>query len=357
MFPESQLELQPPAQHRGRLASLSRAELSIAQPEQSSAALLGAVLPLRLVAGTPTSRSGPPWPGMATMNRSLSDSGGSFLGHLETREQSEWESMRRAKNRRTCTTIQEAMDAIKRQHELELRNHRHDAAMRRHQRELASAAEAKATRDAVKQRQVEEVMQKRAAQADNFERQLQDAQTRADDGMQERMDGMQRTFKARREREAGKAVRREEAVEVSVALRQQQLARFQESAEAKARRVRRQQRKNEQQAQQQANIVKRITSEKRSRAAEAKATTLVEAEHSRMERAEQETKRHALRVKQAAGLQYRRKHLERELWMDADNAKQGLAKFLSTGKADSTLLSAVQEAQDTELVRHTSNTD
>jgi len=299
---------------------------------------------------------------MVTMSRSLpasfgGDSGDSFLSEREQREQSEWESMRRAKNRRTCTTIREAMDSVTRQHQVELRNHRHDAAMRRHQRERASAAAAKAQRDAVKQRLVEEVMEKRAAQADDFERRLQDAQARADEGMQERMDGMQRTFEARRAREAGKAVRREEAVEMSLTLRQQQLARFEESAEAKARRVRRQQRKNEQLVQQQADIVKRLASEKRCRAAEAKATMLVEAEHRRTQRAEQETKRHALRVKQAAGLQHRRKLLERDLWIDADNAKQGLAKFLSTGKADNTLLAAVQEAQDTELVRQTASTD
>ena len=53
-----------------------------------------------------------------------------------------------------------------------------------------------------------------------------------------------------------------------------------------------------------------------------------EAEQRRLQREEHDARRHALRVQQAAELQHRRKQLERDLWIDADKAKQGLAKFL-----------------------------
>jgi hypothetical protein len=259
---------------------------------------------------------------------SLLSSADSFLSHLETREVSDWETMRRAKNRRLCSSIREAMDSVQRQHQLELRNHRHSEAMQRHHREVAKARSAQAQRDAVKRRQVEEVVQKREAQADATERQLQEAQARAEAGMQERMDGIQSKFEARRQREADKAMRREEAVEQSMALKQQQREKFQESAEAKARRVRRQQRKNERLEQQHADLVKRLTSEKRANAAAAKSAMLLKAEEQRVQREQHDARRHALRVKQASELQHRRKLLERDLWIDADNAKQGLAKFL-----------------------------
>ena len=235
---------------------------------------------------------------------------------------------RRAKNRRMCGAIREAMESVQRQHKTELRSHRHTVAMRRHERQAAIARNLQAQKDAVKRRLVEEVMCKRAAQADANERRLQEAQAKAEVGLHERMEGIQRKFEARRRKEAGKAARREEAVELSVALQHQQRMKFQESAVVKAKWVRQQQRINDELDQKHADFVKRLALEKRANAATTKAVMLAEAEQRRMQREEHDARRAALRAKQAAELQHRRKQLERDLWIDADKAKQGLAKFL-----------------------------
>lgn len=277
------------------------------------------------------------------------------------------------------------MESLQRQHKTELRSHRHTVTMQRHERQLAKARELQAQKDAVKRRQVEEVLCKRDAQAGATERRLQEAQVRAETGMHERMEGIRRKFEARRQKEATKAARREEAVEVSLALQDQQRIKFQESAQVKAKRVRQQQRKNEELVQKHANFMKQLALEKRANAASTKAVRLAEDERRRLKREEHDARRHALRVKQAAELQHRRKLLERDLWIDADKAKQGLAKFLQvrhifcclaafysqilptnrsslyssltpdlgrmqSGKADAALMAAVRDAEDTELV-------
>ncbi len=264
---------------------------------------------------------------------------------------------RRAKNRRMCGAIREAMESVQRQHKTELRSHRHTVAMRRHERQVAKARDLQAQKDAVKRRQVEEVLCKRDAQADATERRLQEAQARAEAGMHERMEAIQRNFEARRQKEATKAARREEAVELSLALQDQQRMKFQESAGIKAKRVRQQQRKNEELVQKHAEFVKRLALEKRANAATTKAAMLAKAECYRLQREEHDARRHELRVKQAAELQHRRKLLERDLWIDADKAKQGLAKFMQSGKADAALMEAVRDAGDTELVHSRESTE
>ena len=113
--------------------------------------------------------------------------------------------------------------------------------------------------------------------------------------------------------------------------------------------MRRQKKKNEQEKVQRVQLVKRLSVERRAKTAEVKKTMHHEAEAKLEARRIREEKRSAQRAQQAAALAKQRKVLERELWIDADRTKQGLSKFMASGKADDFLLRHVNEA-DTDLV-------
>ena len=252
-----------------------------------------------------------------------------FLEHTAARESGQWAQMRAAKNRRLCTSIREALDGVQRQHQVELRNHRYDVAMRRHESELARTRSAKATRDALKQNAVKEVLAKRDALASEVEKRHLQAHLQSQAGLAERFAGLERAKEQRRAREASKAARRCEAIEQKLALQQVQQVKFEEQKVAKERRVRRQKKKNELEKVQRVQLVKRLSAERRAKTAEVKKTMHHEAEAKLEARRIREEKRSAQRAQQAAALAKQRKVLERELWIDAD--RNGLRQYGQCG--------------------------